>query len=106
MIRRKYGEEIGGWRSCEIREAYGVGLWKAINKVGHLVTPFFGFEVGDSKNVSFRKHKWCGIGPLCEVFPSLFAIAMSKEVQVNEVWTVKEEKRGSWTPTFNRPFND
>ncbi|RVX05505.1 hypothetical protein CK203_013627 [Vitis vinifera] len=32
VIRRKYGEEKGGWRSCEIREAYGVGLWKAINK--------------------------------------------------------------------------
>ncbi|RVW56219.1 hypothetical protein CK203_092267 [Vitis vinifera] len=41
VIRRKYREEIGGWRSCEIREAYGVG-----------------------------------------------------------------DRRGSWTPTFNRPFND
>ncbi|RVW43516.1 putative mitochondrial protein [Vitis vinifera] len=25
VIRRKYGEERGGWRSCEIRETYGVG---------------------------------------------------------------------------------
>ena len=58
MIRRKYGEEIGGWRSCEIREAYGVGLWKVINKVGQLVTSFFGFEVGDGKNVRFWKDKW------------------------------------------------
>ncbi|KAL6329339.1 hypothetical protein AAG906_017644 [Vitis piasezkii] len=43
VIRRKYGEERGGWRSCEIRETYGV---------------------------------------------------------------VEGERRGSWTPTFNRPFND
>ena len=41
VIRRKYGEERGGWRSCETREAYGVGLWKAINKVGQLVSPFW-----------------------------------------------------------------
>ena len=41
VIRRKYGEERGGWRSCEAREAYGVGLWKAISKMGHLVTPSF-----------------------------------------------------------------
>ena len=53
MIRRKYGEEIGGWRSSETREAYGVGLWKTINKVEQLVTPFFSFEVGDGKNVNF-----------------------------------------------------
>ncbi|RVX10864.1 LINE-1 reverse transcriptase-like [Vitis vinifera] len=30
VIRGKYGEERGGWRSCESREAYGFGLWKAI----------------------------------------------------------------------------
>ena len=106
MIRRKYGEERGGWRSGETRKAYGVGLWKAVNKVGQLVTPFFGFEVGDGKNVSFWKDKWCEINPLCEAFPSLFAIATSKETWVNEVWTAEGERRGSWTPTFNRLFND
>ncbi|RVW83717.1 putative ribonuclease H protein [Vitis vinifera] len=38
VIKGKYREEKGGWRSCETREAYGVGLWKAISKMGHLVT--------------------------------------------------------------------
>ncbi|KAJ9673050.1 hypothetical protein PVL29_026361 [Vitis rotundifolia] len=106
VIRRKYGEEIGGWRSCEIREAYGVGLWKAINKVGQLATTFFGFEVGDGRNVSFWKDKWCGISPLSEAFPSLFAWATSKEAWVNDIWAVEGDRGGSWTPTFNRPFND
>ena len=45
VIRRKYGEERGG-RSCEAREAYGVGLWKAISKMRQLVTPFFGYWWG------------------------------------------------------------
>ncbi|RVW44970.1 putative ribonuclease H protein [Vitis vinifera] len=58
----KYGEERGGWRSCEVRKAYGVGLWKAITT--------------------------------------------SKEAWVNEIWTAEGERRGSWTPRFNRPFND
>ena len=53
MIRRKYGEERGGWRSYEAREAYGVGLWKAISKMGQLVTPLFGFVVSDGKKVRF-----------------------------------------------------
>ena len=74
--------------------------------MGKLVTPFFGFEVGDGKNVSFWKDKWCGINPLCEAFLSLFAIATTKEAWVNEVWKAEGERRGSWTPSFNRPFND
>ncbi|RVX04483.1 putative ribonuclease H protein [Vitis vinifera] len=106
VIRRKYREEKGGWTSCEIREAYGVGLWKAINKVGQLVTPFFGYEVGKGKNVKFWKDKWCGTSPLSEAFPSLFALATSKEAWVNKIWTAEGERRGSWTPTFNRSFND
>ena len=76
VIRRKYGEERGGWRSCEAREAYGVGLWKAISMMGYLVTLSFGFVVGDCKKVRFWKDKWCGTTPLCEVFP--FIICSSK----------------------------
>ena len=34
VIRGKYGEERGGWSTCEARKAYGVGLWKAIRKLG------------------------------------------------------------------------
>ena len=60
VIRRKYGEEREGWRSWEAREAreaYGVRLWKAISKMGHLVTPSFDFVVGDGKKVRFWKDK-------------------------------------------------
>ena len=32
MIRGKDGEEQGGWCSQEVREGYGVGLWKEIRK--------------------------------------------------------------------------
>ena len=95
MIRGKYGEERGGWRSCETREAYGVGLWKAISKMGHLVTPSFGFMVGDGKKVRFWKDNWCETIPLCEAFPSLYALASYKETWVNEVWTAEGERGGS-----------
>ena len=106
MIRRKYGEERGGWSSCEAREAYGVGLWKAIRKLGHLVTPSFDFVVSDGRKVGFWKDKWCGTTPLCESFPCLFALATSKEAWVNGVWTAAGERGGSWSPCFTKPFND
>ncbi|RVW86689.1 hypothetical protein CK203_039833 [Vitis vinifera] len=47
--------------------------------MGHQVTPFVGFVVGDASN---------------------------KEAWVNEVWTAEGEWGGSWNPCFNRPFND
>ena len=106
VIKGKYEEERGGWRSCESREAHGFGLWKAISKMGHQVTPFIGFVVGDGEKVKFWKDKWCETIPLCEAFPSLFALASNKEAWVNEVWTVEGEWGGSWNPCFNRPFND
>ena len=102
MIRRKCGEERGGWSSYEAREAYGVGLWKTINKLGHLVTLSFDFVVRDGKKVRFLKDK-CGTTPLCEAFPPLFALATSKEAWVNEVWTAAGERGGSWSPCFNKP---
>ena len=91
MIRGKYGEERGGWRSCETREAYGVGLWKAISKMGYLVTPSFGFVGGDGEKVKFWKDKWCETIPLSEAFSSLLALASNKEAWVNEVWTAEGE---------------
>ena len=38
VIRDKYGEVAGGWCSSEVREGYGVGLWKAIRRWWLLVS--------------------------------------------------------------------
>ena len=37
QVIKKYGKERGGWCSCEVREGYGIRLWKAIRKLWHLV---------------------------------------------------------------------
>ena len=59
--------------------------------MGHQVTPFVGFVVGDGGKVKFWKDKWCETIPLSEAFPSLFALASNKEAWVNEVWTAEGE---------------
>ena len=38
VIQGKYERDRGGWCSQEVREGYGVGLWKAIGKFRHLVS--------------------------------------------------------------------
>ena len=85
IISRKYGEE-GGWISREVREGYGVGLWKEIRKEGILMFKNVSYTVGDGRRVKFWKDIWCGNIPLCEVFPSLFVFAVSQDAWVADCW--------------------
>ena len=101
VMSRKYREEEGGW----LREAYEVGLWKAIRKVGGLLSCRVAFLVGNGRNVRFGKDKWCGDEPLCISFPSLFVVASSKEAWVEEVWNHSIECK-CWVPCFSRQIND
>ena len=105
VISQKYGEDVVGWHSCEVRERYGVGLWKAIRKERDLFSSKLSFQVGNGQRVRFWRDKWCGDEPLCDSFPSLFAFSLSKEAWVVEVWNLEGEG-GGWTPWFSRPFND
>ncbi|KAJ9678729.1 hypothetical protein PVL29_020805 [Vitis rotundifolia] len=94
VIRGKYGENRGGWCSREVREVHGVGLWKGIRMDWELVDTQISFSVGNGRRVSFWRDRWCGDSPLCETFPSLFALAVEKEAWVAEVWDPLAE--GGW----------
>ena len=61
--------------------------------------------MGNGERVKFWKDKWCRDGPLCESFPSLFSISMSKNAWVSDVWNPVGDGIG-WTPLFARAFND
>ena len=63
------------------------------------------FSVGDGKRVRFWKDTWCGNTPLCEAYPSLFDLAVSKDARVADCWDSMGEV-GGWNPRFLRPFND
>ncbi|KAJ9701497.1 hypothetical protein PVL29_006726 [Vitis rotundifolia] len=105
LISRKYGEEVGGWFSREVREGYGVGFWKEIRKEDFLMFKNVSFAVGDGRRVKFWKDIWCGNIPLCEAFPSLFAFAVSQEAWVADCWDPMGVV-GGWSPCFSRSFND
>ncbi|RVW76305.1 ATP-dependent DNA helicase Q-like 4A [Vitis vinifera] len=52
-----------------------------------------------------QEDKWCGDEPLCESFPSLFAISLAKDTWVSDVWNLDGVGDG-WTPLFSMAFND
>ena len=53
---------------------------------------------------SFGKIDGAGMS-LYVSFPSLFALASSKEAWVANLW-VQSSEGGGWNPSFSRPFND
>ena len=92
--------EEGGWYTREGRKGFGVGLWKEIRKEGSRLSNYIGFSVGNGSRIRFWLDPWCGGEALCNSFPSLFALVVSKEEWDSSV------EGGSWSPHFLRAFND
>ena len=105
VISQRYGEDDGGWHSCEVSERFDVGLWKVIRKKWNYLSDRLTFQVDNGQRVRFWMDKWYGDEPLYESFPSLFTLSSSKEAWVADVWNPKGEEDG-WTPLFSRVFND
>ena len=95
----------GGWRTCEVGGACGVGVWKSIRMDWDIVGKGMAFMVGNRRRVRFWEDRWCGEETLKVVFPTLFTIATSKEAWVADVWDGPLEL-GCSAPRFVRAFND
>ena len=57
VICGKFGELEGGWCSKEVRDNYGVGLWKAIRLLWELVSSRILFVVGNGRRVKFWRDR-------------------------------------------------
>ena len=68
-----------------------------------LVSSRLSFLMGNGRRMNFWKDKWCGATLLCVSFTSLFALAISKVMWVNNIWN--SNCRGELEPSFSKPFN-
>ncbi|KAL6332129.1 hypothetical protein AAG906_001843 [Vitis piasezkii] len=80
VISRKYRVEEGRWYTGERKEGFDVGF------------NYIGFSVGNGRRIRFWLDPWCAGEVLCNSFPSLFALAISKEKWVAEVWDSSVEE--------------
>ena len=71
-----------------------MGLWKEIRKEWPFMKDKFAFSVGNGRRVRFWEDRWCGDKALSISFPSLYALATSKEEWVAEVWDTLGEDGG------------
>jgi len=103
-VESKYGNMWGGWWSCGIAGAFGVGLWKYIRKGWETFSRFFRYEVGDGSRTRFW-HDLCGDSVLKEVFPDLFGIALVKDALVADNMEILGENI-QWNVSFVREKHD
>ena len=85
LIKLKYGIEEGGWFSAEPKGSFGVGLWKVIRREAQQLKQNCKLMLGDGGQIRFWEDKWCGEFPLCDQFPTLYAMAASKGAKVGKV---------------------
>ena len=95
----------GGWFTKNGRGAFGVGLWKDINKETAMLKQHSYFVAGDGKRFRFWKDTWCGTEPLSETFHNIYTMAATKDAYLEDLWDWSREE-GRWNSTFLRSFND
>ena len=105
IIKGKFEEEERGYRLGVLREPYGVRVRRAIGKQWDMFNSKASFAVGSRSRVKFWKDRWYNEEPLCETFPSLFALSDSKEAWVAYLWE-QRGKGGSWNIRFVKNLND
>ena len=106
VISIKYLVEEGGWYTKTTRGNFGLGPWKDINKEIGIMKLDYVFAIGDGSRVRFSEDAWCGESPLCDIFPNLYMLAVTKGVKVADVWDNSRGDDGAWSPSFSRSFND
>jgi hypothetical protein len=105
ILVAKYGSSWGRWRSCDITESHGVGLWKFICMGGSNLKRHFRFDPGVGSRISFWEDVWCGERSLKDTFSGLFSIARFRKASIveNMEWS---NSAIQWNIVFTRLIHD
>ncbi|GFZ14619.1 hypothetical protein Acr_24g0008090 [Actinidia rufa] len=87
VIKGKYGCERGDWRTKDIAQPHGTGLWKGIMKVWGDFYPQVKYQLGNGSRIRFWHDDWCYQMPLRARFLDLFALASDQDASVVDCWT-------------------
>ena len=82
VILGKFGEVEGGWTAREVRDSYGLSLWKDIRKGWEKFTHRTSILIGNGRRKRFWWDSWVGENKLKDVYPTLFRISSHKNATV------------------------
>ena len=75
MIDLKYVSMGDGWSTKAAQGAYGVSLWKYIQREWDNFSWYIKYKVGDGNSIKFWLDIRCGETTLKESFPDLYRLA-------------------------------
>ena len=85
--RESFGRKKGVGSQEWSKSPIGLGFEKRLGSNGIFLIQRFPLRwVGNGVRVKFWKDRWCSEQPLCEIFPSLFALYDLKEAWVVDFW--------------------
>ena len=102
----KFGEGEGGWTTREVRESYGMSLWKDIRKGWEEFSIRTRIHIGNGRSTRFWWDIWVGDSKLKDMFPQLFRMATNNSAVVADLWGRQGGGGGGWEVHFRRPFHD
>ena len=106
VIVGKFGKVEGGWTTREVRDFYGLGLWKVIRKEWEEFILRISIHIGNGRHTRFWWDIWVRDSKLKDVFPMLFRIAAHKSTLVADLWGRQEDGGSCWKVPFRRSFQD
>ena len=106
VIVGKFGKEEEGWTIREVRESYGMGLWKDIRKGWEEFFLRTSIRIGNGRHTRFWWDFWVGDSKLKDLFPLLFRIVPHNFAVVADLWGRQGGGGGGWEVHFRRSFQD
>ena len=105
VVAAKYGSNWGDWCPKEVKDSFGVSLWKTIYRGWPSFSKYLFFLVGDGTQVRFWHDRWCGDTPLKEAYPELFSIALERNALVADLMS-HANGMINWDVLFTRSVQD
>ena len=84
----KFGADWGDWATVRVSTTHGRSLWKGICMGMDAFKQQLEFIVGSVVWVRFWTDVWCGNNCLAGRYPSLFGLAVEKDVSVADYMLV------------------
>ena len=96
----------GGWTTREVRDSYGLSLWKDNRKGWEKFFLRTSICIGNGGCTRFWWDNWVGEIKWKDVYLTLFKLSSHKNAIVADLWGREGGGGGCWEVSFRRPFQD
>ncbi|XP_026458914.1 uncharacterized protein LOC113359510 [Papaver somniferum] len=86
VVTDKHGISYLGWRTHQLKEKYGVSLWRNIFSTAEEIFKHCQFKIGKGDRIRLWEDKWSIQGSLSSLFPSLYSLSSSKNISIMDAF--------------------